>query len=142
MLRARSGVNVAVARCSSEGGDAMSRAGVGLVIVAGTDSGGLVVAMIGLTLATAGTLAAVSTFWSYPPTFFAAPTAAAGLALLNSIGSLGGFVGPSLMGLARTYWHSNATSLYLLAGAFFVCAALAVLALQPRQALSPRPIIA
>ncbi len=117
-------------------------AGVGLAISAGTGAGGLVVAMIGLTLAAAGTLACLSTFWSYPPTFFAAPTAAAGLAFLNSIGSLGGFVGPSLMGLARTYLHSNAISLYMLAGAFFVCAAIALMVLNPRESLSPNPIAA
>jgi MFS family permease len=112
-------------------------AGVGLAISAGTEAGGLAVAMIGLTLAVAGTLACLSTFWSCPPTFFAAPTAAAGIALLNSIGSLGGFVGPSVMGLARTHLHSNVASLYVLVGAFFLCAALALVTLKPRQSLSP-----
>lgn len=117
-------------------------AGLGLAISAGTGTDGLVGAMLGLTLAAAGTLACVSTFWSYPPAFFAAPTAAAGIALLNSIGNLGGFVGPSVVGLARTYLHSDAPSLYMLAGAFLVCAALALVALKPRQSLSPKPIIA
>jgi hypothetical protein len=117
-------------------------AGVGLALSAGASSGGLMVAMIGLTLAAAGTLACLATFWSYPPTFFAAPTAAAGIAFLNSIGSLGGFVGPSLVGLTRTYLHSNATFLYMLAGAFFVCGAVALMVLKPKQSLSTHPIIA
>jgi MFS family permease len=112
-------------------------AGVGLAISAGPGAGGLVVAMIGLTLAVAGTLACVSTFWSYPPTFFAAQTAAAGIALLNSIGNLGGFVGPSLIGLSSTYLHSNAPSLYMLAGSFFVCAALALVTLRPKRRIVP-----
>ena len=115
-------------------------AGVGLALSAGAGSGGIVIAMIGLTLAAAGTLACLVTFWSYPPTFFAAPTAAAGIAFLNSIGNLGGFVGPSLVGLVRTYLHSNATSLCVLAVAFFACAAVALMVLKPRRSLSPHPI--
>jgi MFS family permease len=109
-------------------------AAIGLIIAAGTSDSRLVVALTGFTIAAAGGLASCSAFWSYPPTFFAAPTAAAGIALLNSLGSLGGAVGPPIVGLLRTHLHSGA-ALYVLAGAFFMSAILAIPALKLKESL-------
>lgn len=106
-------------------------AGIGLVIVAAAGTDRAAVAMLGLVLATAGTTSTVSAFWSIPPAFFAAPAAAAGIALLNSLGNLGGFVGPSAVGLAREFLQTNTGALYGLAAAFFVCAALTLAILEP-----------
>ncbi len=40
-------------------------------------------------------------FWAIPPIFLGGTAAAAGIALINSIGNLGGFVGPTVMGWLR-----------------------------------------
>jgi ACS family tartrate transporter-like MFS transporter len=51
-----------------------------------------------LGLATVGIYAALGPFWALPPMFLRGTGAAAGIALINSVGSLGGFVGPYLVG--------------------------------------------
>jgi nitrate/nitrite transporter NarK len=40
----------------------------------------------------------VGVFWAMPPQFLGGTAAAAGIALINSIGNLGGFVGPTVIG--------------------------------------------
>ena len=49
-------------------------------------------------LAAVGIIGMVSPFWSLPNEFLAGVSAASGIALVTSIGSLGGFVGPSFIG--------------------------------------------
>ena len=51
-----------------------------------------------------GTYAAVPTFWTLPTGFLTGSAAAGGIALINSIGNLGGFVGPYAIG-----WIKDAT---------------------------------
>ena len=111
---------------------------IGLIITGAAGTGQVVTTMIGLILATAGTLAAVSLFWSIPASFFAASSAAAGFGVLNSLGSLGGFVGPSLVGLATEHMHSSARALYVLAGALCACAFL-TFAIPRHEAPASRP---
>ena len=74
-----------------------------------TGAAGLVVAIlfphsvplliIGFTLSQIGQRTAMSVFWTIPPALLAGTAAAAGIALINAIGNLGGFVGPSVMGV-------------------------------------------
>ena len=51
-----------------------------------------------------GTYAAVPTFWTLPTGFLTGSAAAGGIAMTNSIGSLGGFAGPYAVG-----WIKDAT---------------------------------
>jgi nitrate/nitrite transporter NarK len=51
-----------------------------------------------------GVYAAVPTFWTLPTGFLTGSAAAGGIALINSIGNLGGFVGPYAFG-----WIKDAT---------------------------------
>ncbi|CAG9271610.1 Putative tartrate transporter [Paraburkholderia unamae] len=55
-----------------------------------------------LCVAVAGTFSALPVFWSIPHDFLTRRTAAAGLALISSLGSLGSFFSPTLIGWART----------------------------------------
>ena len=57
--------------------------------------------MVALTLATLGIYAAIGTFWSLPTAILTGTGAAAGLALVNSMGNLGGLAGPSIVGVMR-----------------------------------------
>ncbi len=80
------------------------------------------VALAGFALAATGVLAAMPVFWSASTTLLAGPLVAAHIAVINSIGNLGGFFGPVLMGWLRQTTHSYviglaAISLFLAAGA-------------------------
>jgi MFS transporter, ACS family, tartrate transporter len=58
-------------------------------------------ALLMLSLAAVGVYAAPSAFWALPRTFVSGSVAAAGTALANSFGNLGGFIGPYLNGWLR-----------------------------------------
>jgi len=73
--------------------------GVGLVI--SVLSGSLWVALTGLTLAAIGITSARAVFWTIPTRFLTGVGAATGLAFINTIGVLGGYFGPELMGSLR-----------------------------------------
>ncbi|KAF7961505.1 hypothetical protein AWV80_32595 [Cupriavidus sp. UYMU48A] len=58
-------------------------------------------AMVGITLALIGTISARTIFYTLPARFLSGQAAAGGLALINSIGALGGFAGPYLVGYLK-----------------------------------------
>ena len=64
-------------------------------------SGPLLPTMMALTLVTVGIYAAVGAFWSLPTAILTGTGAAAGIALVNSIGNLGGFAAPTIVGTLR-----------------------------------------
>jgi MFS transporter, ACS family, tartrate transporter len=61
-----------------------------------------VLSTIALGVALIGIYAAIATSWTLPSAFLSGTAAAGGLALINSIGNLGGFVGPYFMGWIKT----------------------------------------
>jgi len=63
-------------------------------------------------------------FWPLPSMFLTGTAAAGGIALINSVGNLGGFVGPFILGTVKDATHSYSIALYVLAG--FAVAALVV----------------
>jgi D-galactonate transporter len=68
-----------------------------------------------LCFATVGVVSAVPVFWTIPPRYLAANDAAAGVALINSLGHLGGVVGPAMVGFVLTSTGSTANALFTLA---------------------------
>jgi D-galactonate transporter len=60
-------------------------------------------------------LGAHPVFWTMPAALLSGPAAAAGIALVNSIGNLGGFVGPYLVGLMKDATGSTDGGLIALA---------------------------
>ena len=85
---------------------------VGFVIAAISDSP--LISMLGLTISTAGMLSCVPVFYTLPASFLTNQGAAGGLALINSIGNIGGFFGPFLVGLTITLTGKSQNGLYLL----------------------------
>ena len=78
---------------------AVSLAIVGLI---GTAFSGTLVLKLGfLCLASAGVFSALPLFWSLPPAVLPRTAAAAGIAAINAIGNLSGFVQPAVMGYFR-----------------------------------------
>ncbi len=73
-------------------------------------------------LATIGFYGSKGPFWPLPSTFLTGTAAAAGMALINSVGNLGGFFGPFIVGWIKDSTGSFDSGLYALAG-FMVLAA-------------------
>ena len=96
---------------------------IGLALCA-TPNYGLVVAMMALTLAAAGASSAQASFWSLPSTFMTGAAAAAGIALVNSLGNIAGMASTSLVGWLTDITGSPSSSLYLFAGLLVVGALL------------------
>ena len=88
------------------------------------------------TLSQVGQRAVMSVFWSIPPMLLAGTAAAAGIALINAIGNLGGAVGPSVMGWLRDATGAYTGGLLVLAGAL-VLEAILVMALKLPPDQSP-----
>jgi D-galactonate transporter len=99
----------------------------GLALCATPDYG-LVVAMMALTLAAAGASTAQASFWSLPSSFLTGAAAAAGIALVNSLGNIAGMASTSLVGWLTDLTGSPSSSLYMFA-ALLVAGALIVLRL-------------
>jgi ACS family tartrate transporter-like MFS transporter len=73
--------------------------------------------LVGLTLAQTGVMSMLPTFWALPTSFLSGAAAAGGIALINSIGNLGGFVAPNVLGQVKAATGSFAGGMYFLAGA-------------------------
>lgn len=82
-------------------------------------------AMAALTLAFAGMKSTVGPFWAISTAFLSGTAAAGGIALINSVGNLGGFVGPALVGLIKDRTGSDVAAMLLLGGCLFAMGLLA-----------------
>jgi ACS family tartrate transporter-like MFS transporter len=74
--------------------------------------------LVGMSIAAIGFYGTKGPFWSIPSMWLTGSAAAAGIAWINSVGNLGGFFGPTLVGWAKNLTGSFAGGLYALA----VCA--------------------
>ncbi len=98
-------------------------AGLGISALPGI--GGLA-GLAALTLAAAGLLSAASTFWSLPTSYLSGAAASAGIACINSIGNLGGFVSPYAVGKIHDATHTMTLPLLVVASSS-LCSALVTL---------------
>jgi len=87
-------------------------------------AGSLVLSLIGLTLALIGITAARAIFWAIPARFLTGVAAAGGLAFINSIGTLGGFVGPAMMGWLKDVTGTFEAGILVMAGVMLAAAVL------------------
>lgn len=83
-------------------------------------------AMTGLTLATMGILTTLPLFWSLPTAFLAGTGAAAGIAMINSVGNLAGFLSPYAVGWLKQATAANDSGMYMLAAFMILGGLLAV----------------
>jgi ACS family tartrate transporter-like MFS transporter len=110
-------------------------------------TGGLVMAglfvgtywsVVGMSLAAAGFYGSKGPFWSMPPMLLTGTAAAAGIAWINSLGNLGGFFGPSVVGWVRDSTGSFSGGLYALAGFSLMSALVAAFWLRDTSATAAR----
>jgi len=101
----------------------------GAGLVAPILSGSLAVALMGFSVALVGVTAARAIFWTIPTRFLTGVAAAGGLAFINSIGTVGGFVGPSMMGWLKEFSGSYVVGLTAVA-AIMIAATVASMSLR------------
>jgi ACS family tartrate transporter-like MFS transporter len=101
-------------------------AALGMVLAARAGSSGIL-AIIGLSLTAFGVSGAKPPLWSLPTKFFAGTAAAASIGLINSLGTLGGFVGPYMIGSTSTAGTHYSRGLYLVGGTLVLSAVTIIL---------------
>ena len=105
-------------------------AAIWLVLLGTSPSAFLSVAL--LCLLAAGVFSCLGPFWTLPSEFLSGYSAAAGIALINSVGNLGGFVGPAAIGFISQRTGTLSAGLALSGIPMFLSAALVLL--LPKQA--------
>lgn len=87
-----------------------------------------VLSMCALSIAAFGIWGTVGPFWSLPTASLSPGAAAAGIALINSVGNLGGFAGPYIVGLIKSATNSFACALGAMALSLIMAGVLALVA--------------
>jgi ACS family tartrate transporter-like MFS transporter len=101
-------------------------AGLGLLAAGMLSHSFWAVAAMGI--AAMGIYGSRPSFWPMPSLFLAGPAAAVGMAFINSIGNLGGYVGPYIVGWIKDSTKSFEMALYFLAACALLSAVIALLA--------------
>jgi ACS family tartrate transporter-like MFS transporter len=93
--------------------------------------------LLALCLAAIGIWGTLGAFWAMPTSFLHGAAAAAGIALINSIGNVGGFVGPYALGWMREATGDFKSGILLLAAGLGGAAVLGITA--PHRPADERP---
>ena len=107
----------------------------GLMLAAATRSP--VLSLGALSIAAAGIWATFGPFWAMPPEFLSGTAAAGSIALINSIGNLGGFAGPYVVGVVKQATHSFAGGMIVMAASLVVGGVLALTLPVPLRETDP-----
>lgn len=83
-------------------------------------------AFLSLCVAAGGIWSTLGPFWSLPTVFLSGTAAAGGIALINSVGNLGGVVGPTVMGVLKQRTQGFESGLLFLAGTLLAAGLLAL----------------
>jgi ACS family tartrate transporter-like MFS transporter len=104
---------------------------IGLGVAAAFGAGASLIGIIALCVAGIGIHGMKAPFWALAPLTLASSAAAGGIAWINSVGNLGGFFGPFVLGWLKDHFGGYQAGMYVLAG-MQLAAFLAALALRPR----------
>ncbi|MDN7803927.1 MFS transporter [Burkholderia gladioli] len=85
--------------------------------------------LVALAVIGAGVVASIPAFWALPPKLVTGAGAAGGIAVINTLGQLGGIVSPVMVGRVRDLTGSTTPALYVIALLSLVCALLVAYAL-------------
>ena len=94
--------------------------------------------MVALIIGVMGQQSIAPTFWSLPTAMLSGAAAAGGIAMINAVGNLGGFLGPYAFGLVKDSTGSDTVGLLALAAAP-VISAIVLLALGHDRRLEQIP---
>ncbi|MBU9170617.1 MFS transporter [Burkholderia gladioli] len=85
--------------------------------------------LVALAVIGAGVVASIPAFWALPPKLVTGAGAAGGIAVINTLGQLGGIVSPVMVGRVRDLTGSTTPALYVIALLSLICALLVAYAL-------------
>jgi MFS family permease len=102
--------------------------GLGIAVSAGSAPA---VALVALCFAAAGFIAVQPLFWTFPTGYLGGVGAAGGIALVNALGALGGFVAPNVKAWADASFGSGQAGLYALAVTTLIGAGLILMLRRP-----------
>jgi MFS family permease len=92
----------------------------------------LILAYVGFVLAPFGMSGTLGPFWAIPNTVLAGSAAAGGIAMINSIGNLGGYVGGVALGKLKDMGFAYTGGLFVVAGAYLLLGILALCVRMPK----------
>jgi ACS family tartrate transporter-like MFS transporter len=96
-----------------------------------------VLMLVALALVQIGIMSILPVFWSLPTSFLSGAAAAGGIALINSVGNLGGFAGPTVFGQLRESTHGFGAGLAAMAVTMCLGALLALFVRPDRRDAEP-----
>ena len=108
------------------------------LLIAVNFAGSPAIAILGLSIATMGALTGLPMFWPVPTALLSAGTAVAGLAIINSVGQMAGFLSPYLVGFIKDQTGSTDAALYSLAALIVVGSLVAMRVSRPASAALAR----
>lgn len=91
-------------------------------------------ALVAIAIATVGIYGSKPSFWPMPSEFLTGTAAAGGIALVNCVGNLGGFIGPYAVGWIKDSTGDFGAALYFLAGSAVVSALITLVLIPSRKA--------
>ncbi|MFJ7882965.1 MFS transporter [Pseudomonas sp. NPDC096917] len=94
--------------------------------------GQLLPLMVGMSMIMTGIIAWMPIFWTIPPRFLTGLAAAAGIALINSLGQLGGVIAPFMVGRIKDLSGSATPALFVLSGVCVLATVLVIWAIPAR----------
>jgi MFS family permease len=97
------------------------------------------IAIVALCFAAAGFIAVQPLFWAFPTSYLGGRAAAGGIAFINALGSLGGFLAPNLKAWADRIFGSPHAGLYMLAATTLLGSFLILALLRPGSDPVPSP---
>ena len=88
--------------------------------------------IVALSVMGAGVIASIPAFWALPPKIVTGVGAAAGIALINTLGQLGGIVSPVMVGRIKDLTGSTTPALYVIGCLCLVCVAVLMFGLPDK----------
>ncbi|MBE7201034.1 MAG: MFS transporter [Parafilimonas terrae] len=110
-------------------------ASLGLMLAGGAAS--VVAVIAALSLVNVGISAAKPPLWAMPTLFLSGPAAAVGIATINAVGNLGGFVGPWMIGWIKDRTGSFAGGLMFVGGLLLISAILTLVVARAGRRAEP-----
>jgi sugar phosphate permease len=101
----------------------VSAGAIGLIL-SGVFASNPYLSIIFLSVGTLGVIGSMPVFWPIPSAFLAGTASAAGIGLVNSVGNLGGYVGPNVPIWAKAFSTNPSAALYIIAADLLVGAVL------------------